>query len=62
MYFLHICTGLRFVRPYYFSFTSHARGTWVWSEVYDVFCGEFQAERSEHYVRLFLYILFVRHR
>lgn len=43
-------TGLRYVKPYYFSFVSHAKGRWVGSRVFDVFCREFQAEKPEFYV------------
>ena len=38
------------MKPYYFSFTSHAKGRWVGSTVYDVFCREFQAEKPDYYV------------
>ena len=41
MFFL-LSSGLRCVKPYYFTFTSHAKGRWVWFNVYDVFCKEFQ--------------------
>lgn len=55
-------TGLRYVKPYYFTFTTHAKGRWVGSPVYDVFCREFQAESPEYYVceqarSILLYIL-----
>ena len=53
--FTSVYIGLRFVKPYYFSFTSHAKGRWVGSRVYDVFCREFQAERPEYYVRYYHY-------
>lgn len=43
--------GLRYVKPYYFTFTTHAKGRWVGSTVYDVFCREFQSETPEYYVR-----------
>ena len=38
------------MKPYYFKFTTHAKGRWVGSTVYDVFCREFQAESPEYYV------------
>jgi RluA family pseudouridine synthase len=41
--------GLRHVFPYYFTFTSYAKGRWVGSTVYDVFCKEFQSEKPEYY-------------
>ncbi|CAI8032883.1 RNA pseudouridylate synthase domain-containing protein 2 [Geodia barretti] len=44
-----IRNGLRHVKPYYFSFTSHTKGRWVGSSVYEVFCREFQAEKPEYY-------------
>ena len=46
-------SGLRCVKPYYFTFTSHAKGRWVGFNVYDVFCKEFQAESPEYYVSKF---------
>ena len=42
--------GLRWVYPYYFTFTSHAKGRWVGSTIYNLFCKEFQAETPEYYV------------
>ena len=45
-------SGLRCVKPYYFTFTSHAKGRWVGFNVYDVFCKEFQAESPEYYVSM----------
>lgn len=45
-----ILTGLRYVKPYYFTFTTHAKGRWVGFTVYDIFCREFQAESPEYYV------------
>ena len=46
MFFL-FSSGLRCVKPYYFTFTSHAKGRWVWFNVHDVFCKKFQAESPE---------------
>ena len=45
--FCMFSSGLRCVKPYYFTFTSHAKGRWVWFNVHDVFCKEFQAESPE---------------
>lgn len=45
--------GLRYVLPYYFTFTTHAKGRWVGSTVYGVFCKEFQAEKPDYYVSCF---------
>lgn len=46
--------GLRYVNPYYFTFTTHAKGRWVGSTVYSIFCKEFQSETPEFYVSLML--------
>lgn len=42
--------GLRCVYPYYFTFTSYAKGRWIGSTIYTLFCKEFQAETPEYYV------------
>lgn len=44
------------MKPYYFSFTSHAKGRWVGYKVYDVFCREFQAQKPEYYVSWVFFI------
>ena len=36
--------------PYYFTFTSYAKGRWIGSTIYNLFCSEFQAETPEYYV------------
>ena len=46
----HFLTGVRCVQPYYFTFTSHAKGRWVGSTIYDMFTREFQSETAEYYV------------
>lgn len=38
------------MKPYYFTFTTYAKGRWVGRTVYDVFCREFQSETPEFYV------------
>ena len=38
------------MNPYYFTFTTHAKGRWVGSKVIDVFCEEFQSETPQFYV------------
>uniref|UniRef100_A0A1X7T7J4 Pseudouridine synthase RsuA/RluA-like domain-containing protein n=1 Tax=Amphimedon queenslandica TaxID=400682 RepID=A0A1X7T7J4_AMPQE len=43
--------GLRHVIPYYFKFSTHAKGRWVGRKVYDVFSEEFQSEKPEYYER-----------
>ncbi|XP_065828774.1 pseudouridylate synthase RPUSD2-like [Oscarella lobularis] len=45
----YIENGLRKVRPYYFTFVTHAKGRWFGSTIYDVFCKEFRAETPEYY-------------
>ena len=47
------------MKPYYFSFTSHAKGRWVGSRVYDIFCREFQAEKPEFYVSSGTHIIYI---
>lgn len=40
------------MKPYYFTFTTHAKGRWVGSKVIDVFSQEFQSETPEFYVSI----------
>ena len=43
--------GLRKVRPYYFTFTTHAKGRWCGDKLSDVFAREFRALDPEEYKR-----------
>ena len=43
--------GLRKVRPYYFTFTTHAKGRWCGDKLRDVFAREFRALDPEEYER-----------
>jgi len=43
--------GLRKVRPYHFTFTTHAKGRWVGDKLSDVFAREFRAMEPKEYVR-----------
>ena len=43
--------GLRKVHPYYFTFTTHAKGRWVGKKIYDVFAKEFRAIPPEEFNR-----------
>lgn len=43
--------GLRKVRPYYFTFTTHAKGRWVGDKLSDVFAREFRAMEPKDYLR-----------
>ncbi|PSN35204.1 RNA pseudouridylate synthase domain-containing protein 2 [Blattella germanica] len=43
--------GLRKVYPYYFTFTTHAKGRWVGEKVLDVFAKEFRAHPTSEYER-----------
>ena len=43
--------GLRKVRPYHFTFTTHAKGRWVGSKLSDVFAREFRAMEPGDYTR-----------
>ncbi|KAH8287904.1 hypothetical protein KR018_006963 [Drosophila ironensis] len=43
--------GLRKVYPYFFTFTTHAKGRWVDEKILDVFCREFRAAPPEEYER-----------
>ena len=54
---LPLLTGFRYVKPYYFTFTTHAKGRWVGLKVIDVFSREFQAETPQFYVRSTLYFV-----
>ena len=38
------------MRPYYFTFTTHAKGRWLGKSVFDMFSKEFQSEKPEYYV------------
>ena len=41
--------GLRWVRPYYFTFTTHAKGRWVGERLAEVFAREFRAMSGAEY-------------
>eukprot|EP00092_Neocalanus_flemingeri_P099282 GFUD01126659.1.p1 GENE.GFUD01126659.1~~GFUD01126659.1.p1 ORF type:complete len:546 (-),score=157.75 GFUD01126659.1:32-1669(-) len=43
--------GLRKVRPYHFTFTTHAKGRWVGDKLFDVFAREFRAMEPKEYAR-----------
>ena len=43
--------GLRKVRPYYFTFTTHAKGRWVGDKLSNVFAREFRAMEPKDYLR-----------
>ena len=43
--------GLRRVRPYYFTFTTHAKGRWVGEKLSEVFAREFRALEPAEYER-----------
>ena len=43
--------GLRRVRPYYFTFTTHAKGRWVGERLCQVFAREFRALQEGEYSR-----------
>ena len=43
--------GLRRVRPYYFTFTTHAKGRWCGEKLSEVFAREFRALEAEEYKR-----------
>ncbi|EDO47303.1 predicted protein, partial [Nematostella vectensis] len=42
-------TGLRHVKPYYFTFTSHCKGRWLNRELLDIFREEFRSESISYY-------------
>lgn len=46
----HPRTGLRYVLPYAYTFTSFAKGRWLNRELLEVLCSEFRAETREYYV------------
>ena len=41
--------GLRYVTPYYFTFTTHCKGRWVGKRLIDVFTQEFRMESPAYY-------------
>ncbi|XP_032220249.2 pseudouridylate synthase RPUSD2 [Nematostella vectensis] len=41
--------GLRHVKPYYFTFTSHCKGRWLNRELLDIFREEFRSESISYY-------------
>ena len=43
--------GLRKVYPYYFTFTTHAKGRWIGKKIFDVFAKEFRALPAEEFDR-----------
>ena len=43
--------GLRKVRPYYFTFTTHAKGRWCGDKLSEVFAREFRALEPEEFRR-----------
>jgi RluA family pseudouridine synthase len=47
----YIKDGLRHVRPYYFTFVTHAKGRWVGRTIYDVLHKEFKSEEPSYYER-----------
>ena len=48
---LLVHSGLRCVKPYYFTFSTHAKGRWVGRPLHNVLCQEFLSETPEYYVR-----------
>eukprot|EP00039_Didymoeca_costata_P009214 m.121703 g.121703 ORF g.121703 m.121703 type:complete len:257 (-) comp14403_c0_seq7:691-1461(-) len=46
--------GLRFVTPYFFEFTTHAKKRWLGVSIIDVFAKEFHAETKEYYEKAIL--------
>lgn len=49
----YVRNGLRYVKPYHFTFSAYAKGRWIGSKIYDMFCREFQAETPQFYARAF---------
>ena len=41
--------GLRYISPYYFTFTTHCKGRWVGKKLIDVFTNEFRMESPAYY-------------
>ncbi|PIN25878.1 tRNA pseudouridine(32) synthase [Handroanthus impetiginosus] len=42
--------GIRYVRPYYFEFISHAKNRWAGKTIVDLFADEFKGRPREYYV------------
>ncbi|XP_046843007.1 RNA pseudouridylate synthase domain-containing protein 2-like [Xenia sp. Carnegie-2017] len=45
----YIKNGLRFVKPYFFTFSTHCKGRWLQRKLHDVMSQEFQSETAEYY-------------
>ena len=43
--------GLRYVKPYSFTFTTYCKGRWLRRKLIDVLSQEFQSETADYYVR-----------
>lgn len=43
--------GLRYIRPYYFTFKTYAKGRWINTPIIDMFTREFAAENREYYTK-----------
>ena len=41
--------GLRYVKPYHFTFTTHCKGRWIGRKLIDVFSSEFRMESIDYY-------------
>ncbi|EDV26051.1 uncharacterized protein TRIADDRAFT_1807, partial [Trichoplax adhaerens] len=46
----YIENGLRHIRPYNFTFTTHAKGRWVGKKLIDIFKNEFSSSPVEYYI------------
>ena len=44
-----VSNGMRYVKPYYFTFTTHCKGRWFGKKLIDVFTKEFRMESPEYY-------------
>ncbi|MFS7910113.1 putative tRNA pseudouridine(31) synthase [Helianthus anomalus] len=44
--------GIRYVKPYYFEFISHAKNRWAGKTIVDLFADEFKGRNRDYYVRL----------
>ena len=48
---INVTIGLRYVKPYPFTFTTYCKGRWLRRKLIDVLSQEFQSETAEYYVR-----------
>ena len=51
---INFISGLRMVYPYYFNFTTYAKGRWIGHTILDIFTKEFRKDTPENYVIIYI--------